>query len=159
MPDDQKQENLPGVPQASGPYLAVALLCEKVLTEADGVTSLIRIIDRVIIQIIGPSAPVEMPPAPINLTLVLGFKSGFARGAYNVTVKGVGPSQQALFTYELPMLLEGEDRGTQVGLNLGLNAQEEGVYWFEVYVLGMLVTKVPLRVVYQRLSMSSQGKP
>jgi uncharacterized protein DUF6941 len=150
---DREQGVLPGF-NPGGPYLAVALLCEKVLKEADGVTSLIRIIDRVTVSVSGPGAPVEMPAAPVNLTLVVGFKSGFARGPYSVRVKALAPSGRVLSTIELPMLLEGEDRGTQVAMTLNFQAEEEGLYWFEVFVLEALITKVPLRVVYQRLSMS-----
>lgn len=153
QPDNKPQPNLPGF-SPGGPYLAMALLCEKVLTEADGVVSLIRIVDRITVSMSGPKPPSDMPPALVNLTLVLGFKSGFARGPYQVSVKAVGPSQQMLNSFELPMLLEGEDRGTQMALNLVFQAAEEGVYWFEVYVLDALITKVPLRIVYQRLSMS-----
>lgn len=85
-PNDQPQPNLPGF-SPGGPYLAMALLCEKVLREADGVLSLIRIVDRITVSFSGPDAPVQMPPAPVNLTLVVGFKSGFARGPYTYVSK------------------------------------------------------------------------
>jgi hypothetical protein len=58
------------------------VLCEKVLREADGVLSLIRIIDRLNIAVAGAETPTDMPATPVSLVLVLGFKSGFARGAY-----------------------------------------------------------------------------
>jgi hypothetical protein len=50
--------------------------------------------------------------------------------------------------------MEGDDRGVQLTLNLGFLAEEEGLFWFEVFLLEQLVTKVPLRIVYQRVSMS-----
>jgi hypothetical protein len=139
---------------SGGPYLAMAVLCERVLKEGNGVLSLIRIVDRITLSVSGQNVPTEMPPAPVFLTLVLGFKSGMARGAFTVRVRVVKPSQETSNTFELPMLFEGEDRGAQVSLNLGLQVAEEGLYWFEVYLLDALITKVPLRVVYQRLSMS-----
>ncbi len=36
-----------------GPYLAFAVICERVLTEADGTISLIRVVDRFTIR--GPA--------------------------------------------------------------------------------------------------------
>lgn len=147
------EPNLPGF-NPGGPYLQMAALCEKVLTEADGVLSFVRVVDRITVSVAGKSAPSQMPVAPVNLILALGFKSGFARGAYRVRVKLVSPSHQEVTTVELPMLLEGDDRGANLMLQLGLQAQEEGLYWFEIYLLDALVTKVPLRVLYQRMSVS-----
>lgn len=73
--------------------------------------SMIRIVDRINLSVSGRDTPEDMPAAIVNLTLVLGFKSGFVRGPYSVRVKALSPSQQVLITLELPMLLEGDDRG------------------------------------------------
>jgi len=152
---DQNQPPLPGF-SPGGPYLHMAAICERVLREADGVLSLIRVVDRIMVSVTGEGAPAEMPPTAMNLTLAVGFKSGFARGAYTVRVLTVSPSHQVLSTFEAPVLFEGEDRGVQLTLGLGLQVQEEGLYWFEVYLHEVLFTKVPLRVVYQRMSFSHQ---
>ena len=45
-----------------GPYLAVAVFCEKVLVERDGVTSAIRLVDRVNRSAVGPESPEVMEP-------------------------------------------------------------------------------------------------
>lgn len=154
--DEEGQEQQPALPGVGlgGPYLTGAVICEKVLREADGVLSAIRMIDRVIVSITQGQAPAEMPPLPINLTALLMFKSGFARGPYTVRIKSISPSHRELSSVELPILLEGEDRGANLVLNLGFQAQEEGLYWFEVSLLDTLVTKMPLRVVYQRVAVS-----
>ena len=52
------------------------------------------------------------------------------------------------------MLLEGEDRGANLILQLAFQAEEDGLYWLEVHLHDALITKIPLRVVYQRLSVS-----
>ena len=135
----------------SGPYLQMAVLCEKVLQEADGVTSIIRIVDRITLSAKDKTAPADMPAVPINLKAIIGFKSGMARGPYTVKVKPVSPSGVASSTIESPLLLEGEDRGAAMVLDLAFQAKEEGIYWFEVYLLDVLITRMPLRVVYQRL--------
>ena len=95
-----------------------------------------------------------MPPAPVNLTLVIGLVSGFARGAFNVRVRTVSPSHKTLATAELPVLFEGEDRGVQLMLTLGFQAEEEGLYWFEIFLHEQMLTRVPLRILYQRMSVS-----
>jgi uncharacterized protein DUF6941 len=152
--EPSQQQRLPGF-SSGGPYLALAVLCERVLKEQDGVISVIRIVDRITLALSGQKLPAEMPVATMPLTLVLGFKSGLARGAYTVRVQVVNPSHETANIVELPMLFEGEDRGAQVSLNFGFQVgPEEGLYWFEVYLHDALITKVPLRVVFQRLSVS-----
>ncbi len=49
-----------------GPYLTVAALCDKALQEKDGVISLIRVVDKLTSSAVGPDAPEQMPPFPVN---------------------------------------------------------------------------------------------
>jgi hypothetical protein len=37
-----------------------------------------------------------------------------------------------------------------IGFNMNLQDVEEGLYWFDVHVGDRLVTRMPLRVLYQR---------
>lgn len=67
------------MPFEGGPYLSAAFLCEKVLTEADGVKSAIRIFDRTTHTIAGPAPPTEMQPFDYEFMLFIRFKSGAAR--------------------------------------------------------------------------------
>lgn len=150
---DPQNQNLPGF-VGGGPYLCLAVLCEKVLKEADGILSIIRVVDRMTVSFTGPDAPTDMPQVAINLTALIGFKSGFARGTHVLRLKIVAPTQATLSTVELPMLLEGEDRGANLIVNLAFQAEEEGLYWIDVYVDDVLFTRMPLRVLYQRLSIA-----
>ncbi len=65
--------------EEGGPFLQAAFICEKVLQEADGVVSAIRIIDRFFI---GPGpgqqAAAAMPAVVMSHTLFVTFKSGSA---------------------------------------------------------------------------------
>lgn len=133
---------------SSGPYLTMAVLCERVLQEQDGVLSAIRIIDRITQSAEGPGAPDEMPPFPIQLTALLSFKSGEARGRRKVTLRPEDPSGHQLKGAEMPLLFEGEDRGMNVILQIGLVAEYEGLYWIDVLLDQERVTRMPLRVIY-----------
>lgn len=135
-----------------GPYIRVATLCERVLQEQDGVLSIIRIIDRFIITASGPSAPQEMPPSNVNFFIVVMLQSGSVRGKYNLKIVPVTPSGKSLHEMSAGVLLEGEDRGVNVVLNSQLLAQEEGLYWFDVFLEEQLLTRIPLRLLYQRVS-------
>src|SRR5574341_341076 len=102
-----------------GPYLAVAVLCERVLEERDGVLSIVRIVDRLTTTIAGPDAPERMPANPVNLTLLVGLKSGFVRGRHDIEIKIVDPSGRTLGKMPIPVLFEGdEDRGVNLILPL-----------------------------------------
>ena len=134
-----------------GPYLAAACFCEKVLQEQDGVVSLIRVIDRTTVATEGKDAPEELPTVKLDQTLFLSFKAGFARGKMKVNVSPITPSGHPLPTVTTAVLFEGEDRGVNLIMKTQLEVKEEGLYWFEVFVEEALVTRVPYRVLYQRI--------
>ena len=50
----------------------------------------------------------------------------------------------------VPVHFEGEDRGVQVMLPVTFEADQEGLYWFEVGFEGVRLTRMSLRVLYQR---------
>ncbi len=128
------------------------MLCERVLQEQDGVLSFIRMVDRIVSTAVGTDVPAEMPAVPVNLTMVIVLKSGDARGSYAVRVGLEAPSGQHLGDQQLPVLLEGEgDRGINLIVNLAFQAEMQGIYWFSVYFgdQDVLLTRVPLRIVYQ----------
>jgi hypothetical protein len=133
-----------------GPYVQVATLCERVLQEADGVLSVIRVIDRIVVTARGPDAPVELPQGRMRLTLVVALKSDDARGRHPVTVRVQQPSGLYLEDQSFDVLFEGEERGVNIIVDVELEAIE-GLYWFEVHVNERVLTRVPLRVIYQRV--------
>jgi hypothetical protein len=143
--------------ERGGPYLTGAFLCEKVLQEKDGVLSAIRIIDR-FISSAGVDAPAQLPPIQISGQLIIMFKSGDARGSYTVGIRPVTPSGRVTPTLSVPILFEGDaDRGSNLNLAVGFEAKEEGVYWFDILLNDELVTRVPVRVIYQRLAVGTSG--
>lgn len=134
--------------ESTGPYLATAVLCEKVLREADGVMSLIRIVDRITASTSG-SDPTPLPAwlIPVNLTLVVAFKPGTALGKEHVVIQIERPDGIRSHLADLPVLFEGEDRGAQavVALN-ALPLHQEGLYWFHIRLGDRLITKASLRL-------------
>jgi hypothetical protein len=142
MPDTQLR--------ISGPHLAIAVFCEKVLIEADQVVSLIRIVDRFFVN--GPTP--ELTPTPLSFFVVVSFKAGFIRGKHRVKIVPVSPNGVELPSIESPQLFEGDDRGAMLAAQMTFLVQEEGLYWFNVYFEEELITKMPLRVIYQRVASS-----
>jgi hypothetical protein len=132
-----------------GPYLSAAFLCEKVLEEKDGVKSAIRIIDRIIHTVVHPFPPEKMEPFDYPVCLYILLKSGDARGPMTLRVTLVKPSGESPPPLEQTVVFEGEeDRGVDIIGNLTINFDQPGIYWFDVELGGIQLTRIPLRVVY-----------
>lgn len=135
--------------ERGGPYVTMAVFCEKILEEKDGLLSVIRVVDRINIAPAGPDAPAQMPPIPLQLPALLSFKSGFVRAKCQVHLRAESPSGKETTVASFPAFFEGDDRGVNLILNLVFQAEEEGLYWFSVYIEEDLVTRIPLRILYQ----------
>ena len=139
--------------QSGGPFLQVACICETTVQRADGVLTLVNIIDRVNITAQGPSAPEQMPATNYQLTLALILKAGRARGRYELRITPERPDGSTAQPFVLSLNFEGEDdRGVQLVQRMGIRLSDEGLYWFNVYLADRLLTRLPLRVVYSRIT-------
>jgi hypothetical protein len=135
-------------------YLHVATFCEKVLREADGVSSIIRLIDTFNVQ----GTEDEMQPIVLPFMVYISFKSGFMRGKQKISLRPKSPKGEDLPSMDFPVLFEGDDdRGPAIGFQVNWPVQEEGLFWWDLYVNDELVTRMPLRVAYQQLRMPTPG--
>lgn len=141
--------------ESSGPYLAAAVLCERVLQEKDEVISIIRMIDRLTVTVNAAGSPETMPPAAVNFTVLIALKSGSARGRMTVKWRTETPSGLKLPDQLFPVFFEGEDRGVNLVINLNMIAEQEGLYWFDVLLDEQLLTRIPLRILYQRIGQTA----
>lgn len=148
MPDDISEMR---------PWVQVAAFCNLALQDTTGALSVIRIFDRY--TVVGTTP--EMPPSNIQMTLVIVFKSGAMIGNFSIGVRPVTPTGQQMPAMEFPGLFEGYERGVQVILPMGMLVQEQGLYWFDVLVDNQLFTRIPLRVMYQRIpqGFAASGTP
>jgi hypothetical protein len=138
---------------SDGPFLKAALFCENVIEDKQGLLTLIRVIDRVIQQATGPDAPAEMPPIQnYPITAVVMFVSGAARGSHEVQLSLELPNGISRNLGTNTILLEGEDRGANLIARMTLSLDQQGLYWLDVRIDGQRLTRVPLRVVYLRVS-------
>jgi len=137
------------MPIEGGPYLAGAFFCEKALRENDGVYSFIRVVDRFIVS--GPDDVMQL--TPLQLTLVVMFKSGMHRGPGQLSVTPTSPSDVVMPALPGSVLFEGDDdRGQVLVQPMVFPAAEPGIYWFNVSIDGRSFTEIPLRVVYHRVA-------
>jgi len=147
-------ERMAEQPEIFRPYLHIATFCEKILHEADGVNSIIRMIDRFNVQGITD----EMQPMPLQFMVYISFKSGFMRGKQKVSLRPKSPKGEELPSMDIPVLFEGDDdRGPAIQIPVNWIATEEGLFWWDLYVNDVLVTRMPLRVAYQQVRMAIPG--
>jgi hypothetical protein len=139
------------VVNSNGPFLNAALLCEKVLQEKDETVSIIRTIDRITLTTQAMGSPETLPPVPIALYAFISLKSGSARGKHVLKWITEAPSGIRSSEQLLPVLFEGEDRGVNIILALNMIVDQEGIYWFDLLLEDRLLTRLPLRVLYQRI--------
>jgi hypothetical protein len=145
---------LRAVAEIDSPYLNFAVICEKVLQEADGVLSFIRLIDHLTVTMTipaGADVPQEAvpPEPPVVVTFALGLKSPSDIGPVPVKVRIETPSGLSLPEFETSQPVGAEDRGINIVLPMQFPAQDEGVYWFAVEVSGTVITRIPLRISKQ----------
>lgn len=141
---------------APRPWVLVAVLCQTALVENTGHLSVVRVIDRINLAGVTP----ELQPTPVQLTMAILLKSDQMQGNYPVKVRCTSPQGVITEGPEMPFLFEGNDRGVQVILPIGLVATEQGVYWFDILIENeIILTRVPLRVTYQRVQMAGLGVP
>lgn len=137
-----------------GPHLNAAFICERILHEQDGVSSAIRLIDR-LFMITGDDGVPLNPAHPF--TVFIAFKSGAARGNFTVALVMEKPSGEQVPLLEAPVLLEGEDRGANIVLQTMFEPDGQGIYWFDVVFEGDRLTRIPLRVIYQSQPVVGRG--
>ncbi len=134
-----------------GPHVQLATFCEKVLQEQDGVLSVIRAIDRIVITAPAEDAPAELPEGgTLQLTLAVTLKADEAFGRHPVALRIQTPSGLFLPEQRFDVMFEGGERGVNLILGIGLEVVE-GLYWVDVMVSDSVLTRVPLRVMYQRV--------
>jgi hypothetical protein len=140
------------VDRGAGPFVSVANFCENVIEGKDGVLSLIRLIDRQMIVTQGPNAPEDMPKQQFRNYLVISLKAGAARGRHDLKLYREDPSGLRNLMQTFPVLFESEDRGQNVVLQLNMEVEDEGLYWFDIEINDQLLSRVPFRFIYQRVS-------
>ena len=134
----------------TGPFVTVAVFCERAITENDGVLSLMRIIDTVNVEAQGPFAPDELPPGSIlNTTFVLMIKAGQALGRQVVQITLEHPDTRVHPGPEKAVNLSGGPAGgANLVMNMGIQLSDAGLYWANVMINGRLMARVPLMVNY-----------
>lgn len=135
-------------------YVYLALICETILQEITGMTSYVRVFDQA--ELSGVPIPEgQNVSIPFPTWLCFGLKSGTTIESRQLRLRFVRPDGTWDESQDMPMHVpfsgpeNGEYRGANINLNLTINVQQEGTYWFELHddEAGRLLTRTPLMLV------------
>jgi hypothetical protein len=130
-----------------GPHVQAAFLCERVMQEVDSVLSFIRVVDK----FTRPRPSQQIPPQPVQVTLVTALKGGAVpTGNYKIKSRLYKPDATVpLIEAENDAFFPGlPEAGVTIETPLLFLADEEGLYWVDVMFMEQLITRVPFRVIF-----------
>jgi len=155
-----------------GPYVAVAALCDIVLEEKVERLSCIRFMDKLEVTSTLSRPPTDeekallptgMPVVPYPIRGLLSLKSGGFIGKKIIRIELVPPSGKPITKREgmqsFPALFEGGEHGVNLVLDFTLHTQEEGLYYFDVFLDDEVITRMPLRITFTRHTPSDSPLP
>lgn len=132
------------------PYLLMAVICQRAQQDQYGSFSIINILEHLVAGSDDPNAPEQMPTFRLEANLVVMFASGDAIGDRSVIIVAEEPDGERLQPVEQKITLRGGDQRSTIVSSLSLDISKTGVYWFDVFLEDRLVTRIPLRIGYER---------
>lgn len=140
--------------KSAGPYVLMALFCEKILREQDEVLSLIRVVDKVTHTTREPKLPSGFVFPP--LMLVLSLRPGDVRGEHKVHIRSRLRDESETDGLYFPMIFD-SDRGITIACTIAIapkGIDAHGTEWFDVYFDEHLITSIPLEIEIRRIQTS-----
>jgi len=149
-----------------------AMLCGSVIRHRENTLSAIRLTDGYVVNPLKiiPLLPDGNPDEanaqyvfqPLNIAAIFTFRTE-EPAEFVVTLKGARPSGSPLFpsTDSFPITTGKGAEGNVMNVNFSIMTEEEGDYWIEFYVDGVLANKVPIRITHgsQPVRIQLTGKP
>jgi hypothetical protein len=139
----------------TGPYLAAAFFCERILREIDDTLTAVRIVDS--FTVTGVDIPGGIVFQPILIQCLISLKSNVG-GRHKLVIRAIGDSKGS-DTPTLPYLdtvadvlfgegLTGSLTTIQLNFVAPLQIGQPRTFWFDVLLDEQLLTRMPLRATY-----------
>jgi hypothetical protein len=138
-----------GIPSAPTLRLNAALICEQVLEDKEGTVSVVRIADRLTIDVVGQLPASDEPVIRVPSTLFLVFRRETAKPSdHRVRLTVTSPSGVESTVGESTLKIgEGLGQGTDLVLRFEFPVSRLGLYWVNVIADDQLLARVPIEVV------------
>lgn len=128
---------------AGGPYVALAVFCQRVDLQPDGSADLIGLVDGLGVEI--PDDP-DTPPLRLNVRAVIALRAGDVRGDRRVALAGRYPSGAEGLSASKTVRFSDDRPAVTLNLPVELELPELGTYQFDVRCDEALLTVITLDV-------------
>ena len=128
---------------AGGPYVALAVLCQRIDLQPDGSADLIGIVDGLAVD--DPDDP-NTPPLILNLRAVVALRGGEVRGSRRLTLRGWFPSGAEGLSADRTVVFSDQRPAVTLNLPLELELPELGTYVFDILLDDDLLSAITLDV-------------
>ena len=140
----------------SYPHVAVAVFCENVITEKDGVSTLVRIIDQ--LQAYG--AEKTIPKVNFTSRAYIRFVSGEAKGEYKLSIRLHRPDGVSqMIVKPTSVTFSGGSQKVNIDSPVAIEVRDTGLHWCDILLDNKVMTKMPLEVTYQQDLSLMKKKP
>lgn len=134
----------------AGPWVTIAVLCQRVERRADGTVDVLGIVDGVVVEPQGKDPLGLHPAAKVALTALVSLRAGNARGEHLLTLRSGYPSGSTGPGVQRAIQLSDEAPAASLIVPLDLEIHEPGVYTFDVLYDERVLTRMSLWVTYAR---------
>lgn len=129
----------------SGPFIAMAVLCQRYDRQPDGTVDVTGIVDGLALRAASPEH-LRHEPMELQLMALVALRAGDARGVHTVTIRGRFPSGHDGPSVTQRVVFSDERPGATLRVPLELSLQEAGSYAFDILVEGRLLSRMALIV-------------
>lgn len=127
--------------QSPGPFVALAVLCQRYDRQPDGTVDITGIVDGIGLRAESPDQ-LQLEPAIVPLTVLVALRAGGVRGMRTIEVRGVFPSGGMGPAVKQRVTFSDDRPGITLRVPLELSVQEAGTYWFDVISESALITRI-----------------
>lgn len=131
-----------------GPFVAMAVLCDRVEPKPDGTVDIFGVVDGVVLTPENDEAQGDTVAVELSLTALVSLKAGDQRGRHEVSLEGVYPSGRSGPRTARPIEFTDDMPGASFIVPLELHLHEAGLYAFDVRYDDMLLTRIGLQVYH-----------
>ena len=129
-----------------GPHVFIAFACQSI--PQDRKISIDNLLSKINVE----GKEEVMPSFQLTFRLFLGFVAGEYNGRARIYIQAVSPSNKKLSQFPCDLEFKAS-LNHQVHINVlvkDFEVAEQGVYWFDVNLDQVLMTRIPIEVVYQQ---------
>jgi len=139
---------MPLTPDPKGPTVSVAVLCEAIVSDTDGATNLVRVVEEIVTTL----------PATVSRDAAVLLNSGDLPAEWPVTLSVTGPDGYAVADDWSTIATLSTTRPTTWLFvpRLPLRLSEPGMHWLAVVLAGRVVARQPFVV---RRASADAGTP